>query len=169
MPFLITSSEPVIDPFNHEELNHFSIAERIVRTPTESYFIQIYVYRFSDGSYHRALPSFLVPYKHYTSQSIESVLDMDLEIDNEDLPSDSSHYRWKLWFFSLLSAIDVILTSTDVKPADDASSLLQMLRMKHKRNISAEIDELSCEGWLPFFIQAKVSNDFEFMNSDFLL
>lgn len=119
-----------------------------MRTPVDRFFIQIFVYQYSDGSYHRAIPSFLAPYKHYSIQTIETALDLECDLDQYDLPSDSSRYRWNVWLETLLLLLDNILASVVEKPADDATSLLQWLREKHHRNTHKSPDYLSSNGWM---------------------
>lgn len=50
---------------------------------------------------HNALPDFLVPYKHYTTEIISGVLDDVVstdDLDAEDYPCDETMERWRYWF-----------------------------------------------------------------------
>ena len=49
-------------------------ARRIVKSGTDTFYIWIPVYIDSYHKYHRALPNFLLPYKHYMIETIMKVL-----------------------------------------------------------------------------------------------
>ena len=77
-------------------------ARRIVREPDRSYFIWIPVYRSkATGRYHRVLPDFLIPYKHYTTIVVKASEEDDVDLDYYSLPSDSSRARWHSWLLAL--------------------------------------------------------------------
>lgn len=70
--------------------------KRIVKEADRTYFLLIPVcYSPSENRYHRILPNFLVPYKHYTVETIKQAVNDDQDLDLHDLPSDSSRIRWK--------------------------------------------------------------------------
>lgn len=49
---------------------------------------------------HNALPDFLVPYKHYTTEIISGVLDNIVsaeDLDDEDYPCEETMKRWHQW------------------------------------------------------------------------
>ncbi len=58
---------------------------------------------------HRALPDFMVPYKHYDARAISDVLDGDA-VDG-DKPSESTVIRWHMWLQINKALIDGILKS----------------------------------------------------------
>lgn len=90
-------------------------AKRIFKEPDRSFFIWIPVFYSEDThSYHRALPSFLVPYKHYTVNVIAAADAGHQDLDLYDLPSDSSRLRWK----KCLSTSGSLLYYS--RPADNA-------------------------------------------------
>ena len=51
---------------------------------------------------HNALPDFLVPHKHYSSEVIEDVIDDVVrpndELNDSDYPCEKTMVRWKAWF-----------------------------------------------------------------------
>ena len=77
-------------------------ARRIVREPDRHLFIWIPVYRSeATGRYHRVLPDFLIPYKHYTTNVVKASEEDDINLDYYSLPSDSSRIRWHSWLLTL--------------------------------------------------------------------
>ena len=93
-------------------------ARRIVKEPDHSYWLWIPVYYSeSENRYHRVLPNFLVKFKHYTIQTITEAANDDQDLDQYDLPSDSSRKRWKDLAYALLN------WKSDLKLSDDSSSL----------------------------------------------
>ena len=71
-------------------------ARRIVREADETYFIWIHIYYDEvSGKYHRALPEFLLPFKHYIREVIRAAVNDHPDLDLYDYPSDSTRIRWK--------------------------------------------------------------------------
>lgn len=63
---------------------------------------------------HNALPDFLVPYKHYTTEIISGVLDgvvSSTDQDSEDYPCEETMNRWKQWFRTNRDNIDGYMKS----------------------------------------------------------
>ena len=46
---------------------------------------------------HRELPDFLAPYKHYTTEVIENVVDEIINSSDFDYPCEKTMQRWKDW------------------------------------------------------------------------
>ena len=69
-------------------------ARRIVKSGTDIFYIWIPVYIDSYHKYHRALPNFLLPYKHYTIETIMKAIHNDPDIDLFDL--ETSLLYWHL-------------------------------------------------------------------------
>jgi len=70
---------------------------RIVRLPSEdAEFIEIRVlYCVDCGKSHRELPDFLLPYKHYTAQTVEAAVDRKKA---ECSAEERTVKRWRAWF-----------------------------------------------------------------------
>lgn len=47
---------------------------------------------------HNELPDCLLPYKHYTAELIEGVLDDTFDVDSDTYPTDMTILRWLKWF-----------------------------------------------------------------------
>ena len=136
-------SEPVLDPETGLPMRFCGTARRCVKTPKGSYWIWIPVAVSSNGRHHRVLPDFLVPYKHYSVQTIESALDNDLDLDRYSLPSDSSVYRWNKWLDKLIVQLRISL-----KLVDPPDSLLQQLRVLFRRDVRRAPKYDSSSGWV---------------------
>ena len=136
-------SEPVLDPETGLPMRFCGTARRCVKTPKGSYWIWIPVAVSSNGRHHRVLPDFLVPYKHYTVQTIESALDNDLDLDRYSLPSDSSVYRWNKWLDTLIVQLRSSL-GLEIPP----DSLVQKLRVSFRRDVRRALDYDSSSGWV---------------------
>lgn len=55
----------------------------------------------SCGKHHTELPDFLTPYKQYTTEVIESVIDGRItpeDLETEDYPCEGTMNHWKWWF-----------------------------------------------------------------------
>ena len=61
------------------------------------------------GRVHHELPDILVPYKRYSSESIEAVITGDLELTVA--ADESTISRWRAWFISLVSYLAGALIS----------------------------------------------------------
>ena len=126
-------SEPVLDPETGLPMRFCGTARRCVKTPKGSYWIWIPV----------AVSSNVVPYKHYSVQTIESALDNDLDLDRYSLPSDSSVYRWNKWLDKLIVQLRIFL-----KLVDPPDSLLQQLRVLFRRDVRRAPEYDSSSGWV---------------------
>lgn len=112
------------------------------------YYIWIPVYyRESDHTYHRVLPDFLVPYKHYCVNAIESAVSDDPELDVHDLPCDSSRAFWKKWVTAIENAV---LKLTDV------SSVSDQFRFIHHSDTSedASLSRRRSQHWLALLVSS---------------
>ena len=100
-------------------------ARRIVKSGTDIFYIWIPVYIDSYHKYHRALPNFLLPYKHYTIETIMKAIHNDPDIDLFDLPCDSTIIRWKTKLSSLFD-LETSLLYWHLPHSHHFSSLIQM-------------------------------------------
>ena len=100
-------------------------ARRIVKAGTDTFYIWIPVYIDSDHKYHRALPNFLLPYKHYKLDTIKMAIRNDPDIDLFDLPCDSTIMRWKSKMSSLFD-LEISLLSWHLPHSHHLSSFVQM-------------------------------------------
>ena len=82
-------------------MKQIGTVRRIVREPDSVYYIWIPVF-YSEAAerYHRALPDFLLPFKHYTTNVIKASEENNPDLDLFDFPSDSSRFRWHSWLLS---------------------------------------------------------------------
>ncbi len=96
------SSEPLICPDTGTEMKICGTARRIVREPGHSFTLWILIaYSEAAKRYHRILPDFLVPNKHYTVNTIKASEEGNEDLDLFDCPSDSTRIRWHRWLSSL--------------------------------------------------------------------
>ena len=99
-------------------MSYAGTVRRIVKESDNSFWLLIPVYYSgSEHRYHRVLPDYLVKFKHYTIQTITEAANDDQDLDQYDLPSDSSRKRWKDLAYALLN------WKSDLKLSDDSSSL----------------------------------------------
>jgi hypothetical protein len=92
---LILSSEDVLCPDTGTPMRQCGTARRIVREPDHTFFIWIPVfYSPAADRYHRVLPDFLLPFKHYITNVLYASAHNPEDLDPYDLPSDSSRTRW---------------------------------------------------------------------------
>ena len=98
----MTSSEDVLCPDTGTPMKQSGTARRIIREPDKTYYIWIPVYYsvYADR-YHRVLPDFVIPFKHYISNVIKASEENHPDLDYYDLPSDSSRIRWHSWLTAL--------------------------------------------------------------------
>ena len=77
---------------------------------------------------HNALPNFLVPHKHYSSEVIEDVLDDVVrpndELNDSDYPCEKTMVRWKAWFERNRKNIDGQLKSVGYRILGFSEKLL---------------------------------------------
>ena len=82
-------------------MSYAGTVRRIVKESDNSFWLLIPVYYSgSEHRYHRVLPDYLVKFKHYTIQTITEAANDDQDLDQYDLPSDSS-----MFFASIKSKI----------------------------------------------------------------
>lgn len=100
--FLAECSEPVLCPETGTVMEKCGTVKRVVKEPGMKWYIWVPVY-FSKatGRYYRVLPDFLLPYKHYTANTVKAAQENHQDLDLYDLPSDSSRLRWQRWLLSL--------------------------------------------------------------------
>lgn len=106
-------------------MNLAGTARRIVKSGTDTFYIWIPVYIDSDHKYHRTLPNFLLPYKHYKLDTIKMVIRNNPDIDLFDLPCDSTIIRWKSKLSSLFN-LGTSLLSWNPLHSYHLSSLVQI-------------------------------------------
>lgn len=100
---------------------------------------------------HRMLPDCILPYKHYSEETISGVLDgivIPSDSDSEDYPSEETMNRWHHWFMMNTFNIDGHLKSVAFRELDFAEELL-------KSGISL-LDHLRSsitDGWLRIVIR----------------
>ena len=77
---------------------------------------------------HNALPDFLVPHKHYSSEVIEDVIDDVVrpndELNDSDYPCEKTMGRWKAWFERNRKNIDGQLKSVGYRILGFSEQLL---------------------------------------------
>ena len=77
---------------------------------------------------HNALPDFLVPHKHYSSEVIEDVIDDVVrpndELNDSDYPCEKTMVRWKAWFERNRKNIDGQLKSVGYRILGFSEQLL---------------------------------------------
>ena len=90
---------------------------------------------------HRALPDFMIPYKHYDARAISDVLDEVVTPENfaGSFPTESSMKRWQMWLMINRALIDGILKSFahrqlgfSEKLLKSEDSLLEKLRASYE-------------------------------------
>lgn len=119
----MSSDVPIDDTLHTMELA--GAARKFVKSGTDSFYIWIPVYIDSYHKYHRALPNFLLPYKHYTIETIMKAIHNDPDIDLFDLPCDSTIVRWKTKLSSLFD-LETSLLYWHLPHSHHFSSLIQM-------------------------------------------
>jgi len=72
---------------------------------------------------HRALPDFMIPYKHYDARAISDALEKDT-VDS-DKPSESTITRWHIWLKLNKALIDGILKSLGYRQLGFSEKLLK--------------------------------------------
>lgn len=139
------SSVSVLDPYTGEPMKKCGTCRRIVRTPFGTFYVWIEVYVDSQGHYHRALPDFLLPYKHFSVQTVEAALDNDKDLDMYNYsPCGTTVQYWKDWLNNHLS-----------KTRSDA--LLRKLKTEYRRPSQKSSDYwLRKDGWLAHFFYQNV-------------
>lgn len=77
---------------------------------------------------HNALPDFIVPHKHYSSEVIEDMIDEvilpDDELNDSDYPCEMTMARWKYWFERNRDSIDGQLKSVGYRVLGFSRQLL---------------------------------------------
>ena len=130
-------------------LTLFTHVWRIVKEPDKTYHIRIPVYKDKENNkYHRGLPSFLIPHKHYTAQTIQSVIDDEDDI-RSSLISDCLRRIWISWYEShkdhfdkkliqYRSAVEEYLLDLGMKLPDHNNSMPDKLRTLFPGHIDVE-------------------------------
>lgn len=142
------SSVPVLDPYTGEPMKKCGTCRRIVRTPYGVFYVWIEVYVDSQGHYHRALPDFLIPYKHFSVQTIEAALDHDQDLDLYDNPCDTTMKRWNTWMENILTGRLLRPGPSDSRP----DALLRKFKTEYRRPSHKSSDYwFRKDGWLTHF------------------
>lgn len=133
---VVDGSEEIRSPKSGEVMKLVGHARRTVKIPdhTEYLWIPIY-YSPSNNRYHRALPDFLLPFKHYWVTAIADEIN-DQDPDRYSNPSDSTRSRWKKMAYDLLRRL------SEIKLSVLHSSLPESLR---KYLSSSEIDPVNVD------------------------
>ena len=112
----------ICSPVTGEQMIKVGTVRRIVKEPDNSYYLLIPVYYSkSENRYHRVLPDMLLPFMHYTVETIVRSLNNDQDLDLHDLPSDSSRIRWKR------QVCDLLYRLSELKHSDSFGSLPEPL------------------------------------------
>lgn len=139
---MIPDSEAICHPDTGEVLRRVGKARRIVREPDHTYCLLIPVcYSESEDKYHRVLPDFLVPYKHYSLSAICRAVNDDQDLDLYDFPSDSSRIRWKKLACSLLER------KSEPMHSGSSASLSKQPHHYSIRNVSGSVKTGSYNRW----------------------
>jgi len=77
------------------------------------------------SSLHRELPDFLSPYKHYTTDTIENVVDEVIDSEDFDYPSEATMIRWKEWISRNIDNINGHLKSISFRALNFSEELLR--------------------------------------------
>ncbi len=90
---------------------------------------------------HSALPDFIVPYKHYTSEIIEVAIEASQEDFFEDYPCEGTIKHWKWWFAVNRTGIEGQIKSASYRLLDKDEAFL-----KSRGSLLRERDRKA--GWL---------------------
>jgi len=74
---------------------------------------------------HRELPDFLAPYKHYTTATIENVVDEVIDSGDYDYPCERTMMRWKDWILRNTDNINGHLKSVGFRVLGFTEDLLR--------------------------------------------
>lgn len=101
------------------------------------------------GAYHRELPDFLAPYKHYEMEVISGVLDEVVSADDmeDNCPCDSTVASWHHWLMINELRIDGYLKSEGSRLPGFTEELLKtgVSLLKYLRS--------SCQNWLEIILR----------------
>ena len=101
------------------------------------------------GAYHRELPDFLAPYKHYETEVISGVLDEVVSADDmeDNCPCDSTVASWHHWLMINELRIDGYLKSEGSRLPGFTEELLKtgVSLLKYLRS--------SCQNWLEIILR----------------
>lgn len=95
---------------------------------------------------HRLLPKECVPYKHYSSEMIEDVVDGVIDEDSiadEDYPSESTMKRWRRWVVQFLKNAEGKIRSAAYRILDLSDEFLGT-----RESLLEELKERINYGWL---------------------
>ena len=114
------------------EYKKVGTARRIVKETGAQYYLWVpVVYSESEDRYHRVLPDTLIPFKHYTAETIADAANNDKDLDDYEISSsDSSRLRWKKEIRTLLIRRKAetpsceSLPSTHIFSAEEVADLL---------------------------------------------
>lgn len=140
--------EDVLCPVTHQPMVRISTVKRIVKEPDHTYYIWIPVYYSEQTNrYHRVLPDFLLPYKHYTAVTVQTAMTDGVDLDYYSYPSDSTRYRWKRWWrhkildmIYVLKYLCLLIKGTVPEPADLPFSSIHSLRIFENLDITADVE-----------------------------
>ena len=136
----MTATGEVRDPETNTPMKPYGFARRkFIEPHVESdprvfhVWVPVYVNP-ETGRHHRVLPDFLLPFKHYTVQSMEAVIEADEDTDICDYPCESTKRNWISQFADFWDSL--------VAHLEDAPSLVAEI-------LGAAARRLTCAGGLP--------------------
>lgn len=105
------------------------------------------------GSSHRLLPDDQVPYKHYSADVIEKVVDEEYvfnakdELEMEDYPCEATMERWRAWAAQLIKNAEGGMRAVAHGVLDLSDEFLGSTE-----SLLKGIKSFAPHGWLPFVI-----------------
>lgn len=106
------------------------------------------------GKSHRLLPDDQVPYKHYSADVIEKVVDEDHEfteneaLEYEDYPCEATMDRWRIWAIQLVRNAEGGIRSAAHRVLDLSNEFLGSTE-----SLLKGIKRFAKRGWLTFVIR----------------
>ncbi len=110
------------------------------------------------GRSYRLLPDDQIPYKHYSAEIIEKVIDEDYDfaedelLEMEDYPCEATKARWRKWAEQLEKNAE-----GQVRSAGHRILGLPLEILSHTGSLLRGIKERIRWGWLPFIIGIMIS------------
>ncbi len=110
------------------------------------------------GHSYRLLPDDQIPYKHYSAEIIEKVIDDDYEFTEdellkmEDYPCEATMARWREWAEQLVKNAEGQIRSAAHRILD-----LPLAFLASTYSLLKGIKERIRRGWLPFIIGIMIS------------
>lgn len=111
------------------------------------------------GRSHRLLPDDQVPYKHYSAEVIEKVVDEDYEfieeeaLEYEDYPCEATMGRWRAWAVQLVKNAEGGIRSAAHRVLDLSNEFL-----RSTESLLKGIKKFAKRGWLTFVIRIMIES-----------